>query len=91
MLVEFKNKSEILQEKHSYTLLGIRDGVAKFYDPHGKYVFIPENNFYENLSELDISFNENRMPEIKPELKPHEKIRFWITTWRFTKMARRCS
>ena len=61
MLVEFKNKSEILQGEHCYTLLGIRDGVAKVYDPHGIFLFIPENNFYENLSALDISFNENQV------------------------------
>ena len=88
MVVEFRNKSEILHREHCYALLGIRDGVAEVYDPHGKYISVPENHFYENLSGLDISFNENRvfgMPEIRtsaefnetwPELKPREKIRF---------------
>ena len=81
VLVTFK-RPEDSRVFHCYTLLDVRDGVARVYNPHGKYHHIAESRFYENLQSLSVSYNESsvfRMPQIEtsvemdgtwPALKP---------------------
>ena len=88
MVVAFGGKLEGLYEEHCYTLLDVKNGTVKLYNPHGSYLQMTESDFYESLERLDVAYYKNkifRMPRVEasfefnetwPALRRHEKVRF---------------
>ena len=87
MVVQFAGAPGLFEE-HCYTLLDVKNGTVKLYNPHGSYLQMTESDFYEYLQSLDIAYYKNkifRMPQVEasfefketwPALQQHEKIRF---------------
>ena len=74
MVVTLK-RPQYKREYHCYTLLDIRDGVAKVYNPHGKYHYATESVFYEHLEALYISYNGSsifRIPQVETSVQFNE-------------------